>query len=150
MWYVMLNVYNNNNNNKMRLVTHQLPSKRNNWKGVGRQSNIHVHRDLHTVRRRGKKQWLAHIRFTSLRNWTAEKSTSEIRISLGLTYTLMAKWQWKRIPVEGSCEWNSLLVSSCQLGMWDFEGQEQERRVLKGCTAAGSYWVRYVAAVWLI
>ena len=47
-----------------------------------------------------------------LRNWTAQKSTSGIRISLGLTYTLMAKWQWKRIPVEGSCESNSLLASS--------------------------------------
>ena len=119
-------------------------------KGEGRQSNIHVHRDLHTTRRKGKKQWLAQVRFTSLRNWTAKKSTSEIRIFLGLTYTLMARWQWKRIPVDGSCEWNSLLASSCQPGVWDSEGQEQERRVLKECTAAGSYWVRDVAAVCLI
>ena len=28
--------------------------------------------------------------------------------------------------------------------------KEQERRVLKECTAAGSYWVRDVAAVCLI
>ena len=55
-----------------------------------------------------------------------KKSTSDIRISLGLTYTLMAKWQWKRIPVGGPYEWNSLLASSCQPGVWDFEGAGAE------------------------
>ena len=96
--------------------------------GKGKEgSQTYMYIEIYTqLEGRGKK-WLAQVRFTSLRNWTAEKSTSEIRISLGLTYTLMAEWQWKRIPVEGSCEWNSLLASSCQPGVWDFEGQEQER-----------------------
>ena len=123
-----------------------------NCMGKGKEGSqtYNMYIEIYTQLEGGGKQWLAQIRFTSLRNWTAEKSTSEIRISLGLTYTLMAKWQWKRIPVEGSCKWNSLLASSCQPGVWNSEGQEQERRVLKECTAAGSYWVRDVAAVWLI
>ena len=37
-----------------------------------------------------KQKPLAQILFMSLSNWVAEKNTSEIRISLGLTYTLMA------------------------------------------------------------
>ena len=123
-----------------------------NCMGKGKEGSqtYNLYIEVYTQLERVKIQWSAQVRFTSLRSWTAEKSTSEITISLSLTYALMAKWQWKRITVEKACEWNSLLASNCQPGVWDFEGQEQERRVLKECTAAGSYWVRDVAAVCLI
>ena len=100
-----------------------------NCMGKGKEGSqtYNLYIEVYTQLERGKKQWSAQVRFTSLRSWTAEKSTSEITISLSLTYALMAKWQWKRIPAEGSCQWNSLLASSCQPGVWDSEGQEQER-----------------------